>query len=51
MWVLHLGLNMHIKLPKSPMGYIKTNLNMDITFKANYPYTFEIPTRVFIFTN
>jgi hypothetical protein len=33
MWVLHLGLGLHLKLPKSPKGYIKTNLNMGIAFK------------------
>jgi len=33
MWVLHLGLGMHFKLPKSPKGYIETNLNMSIAFR------------------
>jgi len=50
-WVLHLGLGLHLMLPKSPMGYIKTNLNMGITFGAMYSYNFSIPTHVLIFTN
>jgi hypothetical protein len=33
MWVLLLGLGLHLKLPKSPKDYIKMNLNMSITFK------------------
>ncbi len=33
MLVLHLGLGLHLRLFKSPMGYIETNLNMGITFK------------------
>jgi len=33
MWVLHLRLGLHFRLSKSPKGYIKTNLNMDITFR------------------
>jgi hypothetical protein len=33
MWVLHLGLGLHLKLPKSPKGYIETNLNMGIAFR------------------
>jgi len=28
MWVLHLKLGMHLRLPKLPMGYIEMNLNM-----------------------
>ncbi len=32
MWVLHLGLGLHMKLPTSPKGYIETNLNMGIAF-------------------
>jgi len=50
MWVLHLGLNLH-KLPKSPMGYFETNLNMSIAFKAKYSYNFVILAHIFIFTN
>jgi hypothetical protein len=34
MWVFHLGLGLHLRLLKSPMGYIETNLNMDIAFMA-----------------
>ncbi len=34
---LHVGIafrvGSHLKLPKSPKGYIKTNLNMGIAFK------------------
>jgi hypothetical protein len=30
---LHLGLGLHLKLPKSRKGYIETNLNMGIAFK------------------
>jgi len=33
MWVLHLKLGLHFKLPKSPKSYFKTNLNMGITFR------------------
>ncbi len=32
-WVLHLGLGLHFKLPKSCKGYIETNLNMGIAFR------------------
>jgi hypothetical protein len=45
MWVLHLGLGLHLGLPKSPMGYIETNLNMGIA------YNFAILAHVCIFTN
>ncbi len=51
MWVLHLRLGLHFKLPKFAMGYIETNLNISIAFKAKYSYNFAIPTHVFIFTN
>jgi hypothetical protein len=33
MWELHLGLGLHFRLPKSPNGYIETNLNTGITFR------------------
>jgi hypothetical protein len=33
MWELHLGLGLHLRLPKSPNGYIETNLNTSIAFK------------------
>jgi hypothetical protein len=32
MWILHLRLGLHLRLPKSPKGYIETNLNMSIAF-------------------
>jgi len=51
MWVLHLGLGLHLRLYKSHMGYIETNLNTSSAFKARYSYNFAIPTHVFIFTN
>jgi hypothetical protein len=51
MWVLHLGLILHLRLLKSPMGYIKTNLNMGIAFRARYSYNFAIPTHLLIFIN
>jgi hypothetical protein len=50
MWVLHLRMGFHLKLPKSPMGYIKTNLNMGIVFRVSYSYNFA-PTHILIFTN
>jgi hypothetical protein len=31
MWVLHLGLGLHIRLPKSPMDYFSMNLHASIT--------------------
>jgi hypothetical protein len=51
MWVLLLGLGLHLRLLESPMGYIETNLNMGIAFKARYSYNFAIPTHIFIFIN
>ncbi len=48
-WVLRLGLGLQLKLPKSFMGYIKMNLNIGITFRANYSYNFVIHAHVFIF--
>jgi hypothetical protein len=51
MSVLHLRLGLHLKLPKSPMGYIKTDSNMGITFRVRYSYNFAIPAHVLIFTN
>ncbi len=51
MWVLHLKLGLHLKLPKSPMGYIKMNLNMGIAFMTKYSYKFIKPTHILIFTN
>jgi len=47
MWVLHLGLGLHLKLLKSLMGYIKMNLNMGIAFKASYSYNFPILTHTY----
>jgi hypothetical protein len=51
MWVLHLKLGLHLKSPKSLMGYIGTNLNIGIAFSVKHSYNFVIPTHVFIFTN
>ncbi len=33
MWVLHLGLIIHLRLSKSPMDYFKMNLHASITYK------------------
>jgi hypothetical protein len=33
MWVLHIGSSLHLRLPKSPKGYIERNLNMGIAFR------------------
>jgi hypothetical protein len=43
MWVLHLRLGLHLMLPKSPKGYIKTNLNMGITFKETQKKVYFLP--------
>ncbi len=43
MWVLHLGLGLHLKLPKSPKGYIETNLNMGITFRETQKKVYILP--------
>jgi hypothetical protein len=51
MWVLHLGLSLHLRLPKSPKGYIEMNLNMGIAFRVKYSCNLAIPAHVFIFTN
>jgi hypothetical protein len=51
MWVLDLKLGLHLKLPKSPMGYIKMNLNMGIAFRAKYSYNFAMLAHLLIFTN
>jgi len=52
---LHVGLclrlGLHLKLFKSPMGYFKMNLNMNIAFKVMYSYNFAIPAHVLTFTN
>ncbi len=50
-WVLHLKSGLHLMLSKSPMGYIKTNLNMGIAFKARYSHNFAKLAHVLIFTN
>jgi hypothetical protein len=39
--VLYLGLGLHLRLPKSPMGYIEMNLNIGITFRARYSYNLQ----------
>ncbi len=51
MRVLYLGLGVHLKLPNSPMGYMETNLNMGIAFRARYSYNFAIFAHILIFTN
>jgi hypothetical protein len=43
MWVLHLGLGLRLRLPKSPKGYIETNLNMSIAFKETQKYIYLLP--------
>ncbi len=45
MWVLHVRLGLHLRLPKSPKDYIKTNLNMGIAFKETniYIYIYLLP--------
>jgi hypothetical protein len=43
MWVLHLGLGLHLKLPKSPKGYIETNLNMGIAFREMQKKLYFLP--------
>jgi hypothetical protein len=47
MQVLHLGLGLHLKLPKSPKGYIKTKLNMGIAFKETQKYIYLLPLVIF----
>jgi hypothetical protein len=42
MWVLHLGLGLH-HLPKSLKGYIKTNVNMGITFMETQKKVYLLP--------
>jgi hypothetical protein len=38
-------LGLHLKLLKSPMGYIETNSNMGIAFRVRHSYNFvTIPT-------
>ncbi len=43
MWVLHLGLGLHLKLPKSPKGYIEMNLNMGIAFRETQKKVYLLP--------
>jgi len=43
MWVLHLGLGIHLKLPKSFKGYIETNLNMSIAFRETQKKVYLLP--------
>jgi hypothetical protein len=50
MWVLNLELGLHLRLPKSPMGYLEANLNMGIAFRARYSYNFAILVHIFTFT-
>jgi hypothetical protein len=51
MWVLHLRLGFHLRLPKSSMGYFETKLNMAIAFKVRFSYKFAILAHVLILTN
>jgi len=34
MWVLHIGLGFHLKVPKPPMGYFEMTLHVSIAFKV-----------------
>jgi hypothetical protein len=43
MCVLHLKLSLHLKLPKSPKGYIETNLNMSIAFREMHKKKYLLP--------
>ncbi len=49
MWVLRLKLGFHLRLPKSPMGYLEANLNMGIAFKARYSYNFSMHAHILTF--
>jgi hypothetical protein len=53
MWVLHVGLGLHFKLFKSPMGYIEMNwihilhLGLSIHIILQYPHVYLFsPTRI-----
>jgi hypothetical protein len=43
MWVLHLGLDLHLMLPKSLKGYIEMNLNMGIAFRETEKKVYLLP--------
>jgi hypothetical protein len=43
MWVLHLGLGLHLKLPKLRKGYIETNLNMGISSRETQEKIYLFP--------
>jgi len=43
MWVLHLRLGLHLRLPKSPKGYTQTNLNMGIAFRETQKNVYLLP--------
>ncbi len=43
MWVLHLGLGLHLKLLESLKGYIEMNLNMGIAFRETQKKVFLLP--------
>jgi hypothetical protein len=43
MWVLHLRLGLHFRLPKSPKGYIEMNLNMGIAFRETQKNVYLLP--------
>jgi hypothetical protein len=43
MWVLHLKLGLHLRLPKSPKGYIEMNLNINIAFRETQKKVYLLP--------
>ncbi len=43
MWVLHLGLGLHLRLHKSPKGSIERNLNMGIAFTETQKKVYLLP--------
>jgi hypothetical protein len=43
MWVLHLGLGLHFKLPKSPKGYVEMNLNTGMAFRETKKEVYLLP--------
>jgi hypothetical protein len=43
MWVLRLGLGLHLRLFKSLKGYIETNLNMGIAFNETQKNVYLLP--------
>jgi len=43
MWVLHLGLGLHLRLPKSPPRLYWNDLNMGIAFRETQIYIYLLP--------